>query len=119
LTDHLGTTRDLAEYDNGPDTPSIVSHRRFDSFGQIISETNGSIDILINFTGRPLDASTGLQNNWNRWYVSLNGVWISEDPEQFGPGDANLFRYVTNGPDSFTDSSGRWRERGFNAEGQA
>jgi hypothetical protein len=55
-----------------PATPSteeettIASHRVFDSFGVLISETSSAITILIGFTGRPLDESTGLQNNWNR-----------------------------------------------------
>jgi RHS repeat-associated protein len=106
FTDHLGTTRDLAEYDDGPDTPSIVNHRYFDSFGNLVDETNGSITILFGFTGRPFDESTGLQNNWNRWYVSLNGVWLSEDPIGFDAGDTSLSRYVHNSPATHIDPSG-------------
>jgi hypothetical protein len=43
--------------------------------------------------------------------VSLNGVWMSEDPEQFRAGDANLSRYVSNTPTSFIDPEGRWQKR--------
>ena len=53
---------------------------------------------IIGYTGRPLDLVTGLQNNLNRWYDARTGRWISEDPIGFAAGDANLYRYVGNGP---------------------
>jgi RHS repeat-associated protein len=65
----------------------VVSHRVFDSFGVLISETSSAITILIGFTGRPLDESTGLQNNWNRWYDAEAGRWPSDDPIGFGGQD--------------------------------
>jgi hypothetical protein len=34
------------------------------------------------------------------------GRWLEEDPEGFGAGDANLYRYVGNSPTNRTDSSG-------------
>jgi RHS repeat-associated protein len=95
-----------------PATPSteeettIASHRVFDSFGVLISETSSAIAILIGFTGRPLDESTGLQNNWNRWYDAESGRWPSEDPIGFGGQDPNLARYVGNSPVQYVDPSG-------------
>jgi RHS repeat-associated protein len=106
LTDHLNTTRDLAEYNSGTDTASIASHRVFDSFGNLISETNGSVTILLGFTARPLDVASGLQWNLNRWYISTLGVWMSEDPIGFAAGDANVARYISNQPLSDTDPTG-------------
>jgi RHS repeat-associated protein len=106
LTDHLGTTRDLAEYDVVEEETTIASHRVFDSFGVLISETSSAITILIGFTGRPLDESTGLQNNWNRWYDAESGRWPSEDPIGFGGQDPNLARYVGNSPVRYVDPSG-------------
>lgn len=50
--------------------------------------------------------STGLQNNLNRWYDASTGRWLSEDPIGFSAGDANLYRYVGNGPTNGTDPSG-------------
>jgi RHS repeat-associated protein len=105
LTDHLNTTRDLAEYDSGTDTTTIASHRVFDSFGNLLSETNGSVTILFGFTARPFDVESGLQWNLNRWYVSTLGVWMSEDPIGLGP-DSNPRRYVENQPTMLTDPSG-------------
>jgi RHS repeat-associated protein len=106
LTDHLGTTRDLAEYDAVEEETTVVSHRVFDSFGVMISETSSAITLLIGFTGRPLDESTGLQNNWNRWYHAEAGRWPSEDPIGFGGQDPNLARYVGNSPVRYVDPNG-------------
>ncbi len=61
---------------------------------------------IIGYTGRPLDLVTGLQNNLNRWYDARTGRWISEDPIGFAAGDANLYRYVGNGPVDAVDPTG-------------
>jgi RHS repeat-associated protein len=106
LTDHLNTTRDLAEYDSGTDTTTIASHRIFDSFGNLVSETDDTVTILLGFTARPFDTATGLQWNLNRWYISTLGVWMSEDPIGFAAGDANLMRYVGNWSVFLIDSNG-------------
>jgi hypothetical protein len=63
LTDHLGTPRDLATYNATTDDTSIANHRRYDAYGILVSETNSGIDILIGYTGRPFDESTGLNNH--------------------------------------------------------
>lgn len=39
-----------------------------------------------------------MQNNINRWYDSVGGRWISEDPIGFDAEDANLNRYVLSNP---------------------
>jgi RHS repeat-associated protein len=106
LTDHLGTTRDLAEYDSIENETSIASHRIFDSFGNLVSETNGSVTILFGFTARPFDVASGLQWNLNRWYISTLGVWMSEDPIGFKGDPSNLSRYVLNSPLDGTDPTG-------------
>jgi RHS repeat-associated protein len=63
------------------------------------------VDLIFGYTGRPFDASTGLQNNLNRWYDAVVGRWTSEDPTGFAD-DANPFRYVGNGPVSAIDPVG-------------
>jgi RHS repeat-associated protein len=96
LTDHLNTTRDLAEYDSLGEETAIASHRVFDSFGNLISESDPAVATLLGFTARPFDTATDLQWNLNRWYLSSLGVWMSEDPIGFAAGDGNLRRYVRN-----------------------
>ena len=102
LADHLGTTNDLAQFD-GDDT-TIASHRRFDTFGKLFSQSDSDFQILFKFTGRPYDDSTDLNNNVNRWYAF--GIWLSEDPIGFASGDPNSDRYVNNAPTMNVDPDG-------------
>jgi RHS repeat-associated protein len=106
LADHLGTIRDLASYNSTTDTTTIENHRVYDSFGNLVSETNSAVDEVFGFTGRLFDEATGLQNNLHRWYDAKTGRWMSEDPIGFDAGDTNLNRYVGNSPLNFTDPSG-------------
>jgi RHS repeat-associated protein len=106
LSDHLGTTRDIADRNESTGVTTVTNHRRFDSYGNLIGETNSAVDLLFAFTGRPFDESTGLQNNLNRWYDPSAGRWISEDPIGFAAGDQNLTRYVGNSPLASIDPFG-------------
>ena len=84
LTDNLGTVRDLAICDLTSGTTSVVNHLDYNSFGQLLSQTNpatgnaAAVDCLFGFTGRPLDKASGLQNNLNRWYDS--STWAMDQP---------------------------------------
>jgi RHS repeat-associated protein len=106
LADHLGTIRDIATHDSQTHETTIANHRVYESFGQLVSETNTAVDEIFGFTGRLFDEATYLQNNLNRWYDASTGRWISEDPIGFAGGDPNLSRYVGNNPLNYTDPSG-------------
>jgi len=112
LADHLGTVRDLAQYDAASGTTTVVEHRVYDSFGNLVAAidpaTNqaAAVDFLFGFTARPLDSATGLQNNVNRWYDAAVGRWLSPDPLGLAAGDANLYRYVGNSPIERKDPNG-------------
>jgi len=105
LTDHLGTIRDWAAYDDASGETTIVNHILYDAFGRITDETNPA-DHLFYFTARPLEKETNLQNNLHRWYESPTGKWLSEDPIGFDAGDGNLYRYVENMPTAAKDPRG-------------
>lgn len=78
----------------------------YDETGSTVTESQaGYVDLVFAFTGRFFDKKTGLQNNLNRWYDPTVGRWLSEDPIGFYAGDANLYRYVGNGPVNGTDPS--------------
>ena len=68
--------------------------------------TAAAVDCLFGFTGRPLDASTGLQNNWHRWYNPAIADWMSRDPDDLKAGDTNPYRYCGNSPTNATDPTG-------------
>lgn len=106
LTDHLNTVRDLAQYNPGTDTTTVLNHLVYSAFGEVTSETNAAVNSLFLFTARPFDEDTGLQNNLNRWYDPAVGRWVSEDPIGFGARDANLYRYSQNTPSQLVDADG-------------
>jgi len=107
LTDHLGTVRDVATYDDSTDTTTIVNHIAYDTFGNIESETAPATDNFnLFYTARYFDQATGLQYNNARWYFAETARWMSQDPIGFAAGDGNLYRYVGNDSLRFTDPSG-------------
>jgi RHS repeat-associated protein len=101
LADHLGTVRDIVDASG-----TLIDHFDYDSFGNVIAETNLAAGDRYKFTGRELDAETGLYYYRARYYAPGIGRFISEDPIAFAGGDANLYRYVGNRPLTATDPSG-------------
>jgi RHS repeat-associated protein len=112
LTDNQNTVRDLAVYNAQTGATSIIDHRQFDSYGNLLSQTNpatgnaSAVDCLFGYTGKPFDNATGLQNNLNRWFNPTTGRWMTQDPTGFTAGDLNLYRYVGNEPSKRVDSDG-------------
>jgi RHS repeat-associated protein len=96
-TDHLGTTRALTDASG-----NVTSTLNYDSFGNV---TSGSASTRYTYTGRELDADTGLMYYRARWYDPQVGRFLSEDPIGFG-GGTNFYNYVDNNPISFADPSG-------------
>ncbi len=105
LADHLGTIRDIAKR-NANGTTSIVNHIRYDSFGNILSESNAAVDHIFGYTGQIWDADALLYDYNARWYDPMVGRFTGEDPITFLAGDTNLNRYVGNNPVNYTDPTG-------------
>ncbi|GAB5442993.1 MAG: hypothetical protein Fues2KO_33420 [Fuerstiella sp.] len=106
LGDHLGTIRDVVEYDSGTDTTTVVNHLQYSSFGQITSQTSSANEPRYAFTGREWDADTDLYYYRARWYDPTAGRFVSDDPIGFAAGDVNVSRYVGNTATSSYDPSG-------------
>lgn len=63
------------------------------------------------YTGREWDAETELYYYRARYYDPATGRFLEQDPIGFDAGDANLYRYVGNGPTNYTDPMGlKWWE---------
>jgi RHS repeat-associated protein len=102
LADNQGTVKDVVD-GNG----AVIDHIVYDSFGKVESQSNAGYELRFGYTGREQDNETGLDYYRARYYDSVVGRFISEDPIGFGAGDANLYRYVGNSPVNGTDPSGR------------
>ena len=109
LTDNLGSVRDVARYNSGTATTSVVDSLDYDSFGQVVTETSAANTSLLKYTGKYLDPDTGNQLHGERWLKPRTGRWLNPDPSGFTAGDANLYRYTGNGPTNFTDPTGLWQ----------
>ena len=101
LIDHLGTVRDLVD-----NSGAVVNHLTYDSFGNVIDETDSTFDSRYLYTGREFDEEIELYYYRARYYNATTGRFLSEDPIGFAGLDTNLFRYVGNTVINFRDPSG-------------
>ena len=102
LPDRLGTIRDLIN-----NSGSIIDHVDYSAFGTVLDESSPSNgDRMMGFAGMERDTVTGLNLAVNRVENPGTGRWTSQDPLGFAAGDANLYRYVGNGPTVAIDMSG-------------
>jgi RHS repeat-associated protein len=99
LSDGLGSSLALAD-PNGV----VQTSYTYEPFGKesVGGQANAS---PYRFTGRETDG-TGLMFYRARYYSAQHGRFISEDPLEYGGGDANLFGYVLNDPINLTDPMG-------------
>ncbi|MFN6107543.1 MAG: RHS repeat domain-containing protein, partial [Planctomycetaceae bacterium] len=76
LDDHLGTIRDLVQYTAATGTTTVVNHVRYDTFGQIVSQTNSQFQPWFAYTGREWDPAVGLYFYRARWYDPRAGRFL-------------------------------------------
>ena len=101
LTDKLGSVRDIVNTSG-----TKLDHIVYDSFGNIVTETNATNGDRFKFAGMEYDATTGQYYDRARYYDEAIGRFMGQDPMGFQAGDADLYRYVGNGPTNATDPSG-------------
>ena len=85
---------------------NITKSVDYDSFGNIINDTNPGFTIPFGFGGGLHDRDTGLVRFGARDYDPTIGRWTAKDPIDFAGGDVNLYGYVQNDPVNFVDPSG-------------
>ncbi|MBW3540935.1 MAG: hypothetical protein KY476_11745 [Planctomycetes bacterium] len=105
LSDNQQTVRDVADYDAGSDTTSVVNHLQYTSFGEIASQTNAAFEPIHTYTGQVWDADVDAYHYNARWYDPHARRFLSLDPLGLGP-DTNAYRYVGNSPTNFVDPTG-------------
>ncbi len=101
LTNKLGSVRDIVDTSG-----SELDHVVYDSFGNIISESSPSSGDRFKYAGMEYDTAAGVYYDRKRYYDPLTNRFLSQDPLSFAGGDANLYRYVDNGPEDAVDPDG-------------
>jgi|GEM_PF-1795685 len=99
--DQVGTLRVVADaYGN------VVKRIDYDSFGNVILDTEPSREILFGFAGGLYDVDTGLVRFGYRDYDPDIGRWTAKDPILFAGGDTDLYGYCLNDPVNWVDKDG-------------
>jgi RHS repeat-associated protein len=111
LGDAQGSVRQVTDA-----TGAVTGSQSFDAFGKLTSQSGTGLD-RYGYTGREWDAVAGLQYSRARMYDPGVGRWLTTDPLSFAAGDANLYRYVGNGPTNGTDPSGLVERQSIEADG--
>ena len=109
--DRLGNITEITDFEG-----TVVQSYVYDAFGKVtIYDKDGNeitpsssnyLETPYAFTGRELDAETGLYFYRARYYDPGTGRFLSEDPIGVNGGDANFYRYVRNNSLNFTDPEG-------------
>ena len=98
---------------------TIVKTIGYDTFGNVLSDSNPTIKVPFGFAGGLYDPDTKLTRFGYRDYDAETGKWTAKDPIGFNGGDTNLYGYVLGDPVNLIDSDGlQWSlngSRGFSA----
>jgi RHS repeat-associated protein len=99
--DQVGSLRTISDT-----TGNVVKRVDYDSFGNIINDTDLSFTITFGFAGGLYDYDTGLIRFGYRDYDPDVGRWTAKDPIGFGAGDTDLYGYCLNDPLNGVDPLG-------------
>jgi len=99
--DQVGSLRVIA------DAPgNVVKRIDYDSFGNIIDDTDLTFRVPFGFAGGLHDQDTGLVRFGYRDYDPDTGRWTAKDPIFFRGGDTDFYGYCLNNPINLIDSNG-------------
>ena len=112
--DQVGSLRVLTDA-----AGTVVKRVDYDSFGNILSDSNPAFTVQFGFAGGLHDRDTGLVRFGARDYDPATGKWTAKDPIDFAGGDLNLGSYVGQDPVNWVDPEGdiRWKEFGSSVLG--
>jgi RHS repeat-associated protein len=79
----------------------------YDSFGNILEDTNPTFTMPFGFAGGLHDRDTGLVRFGYRDYNPEVGRWTAKDPILFARWDLDLYRYCINDPINLGDPDGQ------------
>ena len=99
--DQVGSLRAVSDTNH-----NIIKEITYDTYGNIINNTNPSFKIPFGFAGGLYDPDTRLTHFGFREYDAYTGKWTSKDPIGFAGGDSNLYGYVLGDPVNLVDPTG-------------
>jgi RHS repeat-associated protein len=88
------------------DSLNILKEIRYDTYGNILSDSNEALKVPFGFAGGLYDHDTQLTRFGYRDYDAYTGKWTAKDPIDFAGGDSNLYGYVLGDPVNFFDNKG-------------
>ena len=101
--DQVGSLRAVSDASH-----NIVKEITYDTYGNILSDSNPSFKVPFRFAGGLYDPDTKLTHFGYREYDAYTGKWTAKDPILFAGGDSNLYGYVLNDPVNLSDPLGLW-----------
>jgi RHS repeat-associated protein len=101
LTDQIGTPRLITD-----ESGSVVKEMTYDTYGNVIGDSNPNFQIPFGYAGGLKDNDTGLIRFGYRDYDPEMGRWTARDPIGFAGGDTNLYGYVGGNPIVYIDPLG-------------
>ncbi|WP_187170526.1 RHS repeat domain-containing protein [Salidesulfovibrio onnuriiensis] len=99
--DQVGTLRVVADA-----MGNVIKRMEYDSFGNILEDTNPSFKMPFGFAGGLHDRDTGLVRFGWRDYDPDTGRWTAKDPIGYAGGDSDLYGYCLDDPINGYDPMG-------------
>jgi RHS repeat-associated protein len=106
--DQVGSLRVVADASG-----NVVKRIDYDSFGNIINDSDPAIEVPFGFAGGLDDRDTGLVRFGVRDYDPDIGRWTAKDPILFAGGDTDLYGYCLSDPINLVDPWGLYTFRRF------
>ncbi len=101
LTDQLGSVTDLISTSG-----TSLDHIEYDPFGNILSESSPSNGDQFKFQGMQFDALIARYSSYHRFYSTVIGRFVSQDPTGFYYQVSDLYSAFDNNPTLQVDPSG-------------
>jgi len=99
--DQVGSLRAITDAEH-----AIVKEITYDTYGNILTDSNEAFKVPFGFAGGLYDTDTKLTRFGYRDYDAYTGKWTAKDPIEFAGGDSNLYGYVLGDPVGFLDTKG-------------
>ena len=104
--DQVGSLRAVAD-----SAGNVIKLLTYDSFGNIIDDTNPAFEVPFGFAGGLHDRDTGLMRSGHRDYDPDIGRWTAKDPIFLDGDDTDFYGYCLNDPTNFIDPEGNARQK--------